>query len=141
MFSALYSRLKKSQAAVVIENVLTDVVKIRLEQTTPAIMANYLIQRVWESKPDIFDGKFGKRPHKITVAACALASGLECFDSSSTNRNALTLALGVVMNELNVNGGLYEVSTVDKTLIDFAANIFIEETDRLADSPLAQSLM
>lgn len=59
MLSAFHSRFRKSQAAVVIENILSDVVEIPLEQITFSAMANNLIRRVWESNPDLFDGKLG----------------------------------------------------------------------------------
>lgn len=140
MLSAYYSRFRKSQAAVIIENILTDVVKIPLEQITFSAMANSLIQRAWESNPDLFDGRLGQRPHKLTVAACAMASGLECFERNSTNYRVLLLSLGVAINEIRANRHSYKFSPTDTALLKFSCSIFDRETEKAADSPLGRSL-
>lgn len=140
MLSAFHSRFRKSQAAVVIENILSDVVEIPLEQITFSAMANNLIRRVWESNPDLFDGKLGQRPHKLTVAACAMASGLECFERNSTNYRVLLLSLGVAINEIRANGQSYKFSPTDTVLLNFSYSIFDRETEKAAESPLGRSL-
>lgn len=132
MFGGVINRYKKAEAAVVIENLLTDVVSQPLEATTPAAMANQLVRRVWDSRPDIFEGKFGRRPLKLSIAACALASGLDCFPVGSINRATLTVALGIVMGEIGVNGRLYDFGSADLMLIEFAEEIYREAEASIA---------
>jgi hypothetical protein len=131
-FNDAKSVYKKSEAAVVVQNLLEHQAKIGLLDVNAQQLANRLVTLVWEQKPDIFDGKFGQRPHKISVAAAALANGLDQFAKGDTNRSALVLSLGTVLSEIETNGRLYSLTGVDQTLIEAAAMIFsdaVKETE------------
>lgn len=138
LFGGIKSTYKKSEAAVVVQNLLEIQSKVGLLDLDPAKLANKLVEAVWNSKPDVFDGKFGQRPHKLTVAACALAYGIEHFEDSDTNRNALILSLGNIISEFEKNGGLYPFNSLDHQLFDASMSIFAEIAREFSESPLAK---
>lgn len=138
-FSDATSAYKKSEAAAVVHNLLEHQAKIGLLDADPQQLANRLVSLAWEQKPDLFDGKSGQRPHKISVAAAALANGIDQFAQKDTNRPALVLALGTILLEIETNGRLYSLSGVDHTLIEAAAMIFSEmATDHQGEKPQPQ---
>ena len=122
LFSGIKSTYKKSEAAVVVQNLLEIQAQVGLLELDPAKLANQLVGSVWDAKPDIYDGRFGQRPHKISVAASALARGaLESTPSSY--RDALVISLGNILSELEVNGGFYPLNSMDHTLIELAVKV------------------
>ena len=76
LFRGIKSTYKKSEAAVVVQNLLEHQAKAGLFNLDPASIATKLVAAAWKQKPDVFDGLFGQRPHKITVAAFAFANGM-----------------------------------------------------------------
>jgi len=124
LFSGIKSTYKKSEAAVVVQNLLEHQAKAGLFELEPASLANKLVATVWDQKPDVFDGKFGQRPHKITVAASALANGIHLFGDDDPNGYALILSLGNILSELEVNGRLYPLNSLDLKLLEDAASTF-----------------
>lgn len=137
LFSGIKSTYKKSEAAVVVQNLLEHQANVGLFDLDPAKLANKLVEIVWDTKPDVFDGKFGQRPHKITVAASALANGIELFDEGDLNRNALVLSLGNILSELETNGRLYPLNSLDHQLLEVSMSIFAEIAQEFSESPLA----
>lgn len=140
LFSGIKSTYKKSEAAVVVQNLLEHQAKVGLLDLDPAKLANKLVEVVWDSKPDVFDGKFGQRPHKITVAASALANGIELFEDGDLNRNALVLSLGNILSELETNGRLYPFNSLDHQLLDASMSIFAEIAKEFSESPIADEI-
>lgn len=130
IFSGIKSTFKKSEAAVVIQNLFDIQVKAGFFQYDPAKIANHLVSHVWEQKPDIFDGKFGVRPHKLAVAAVALGNGFYVFDNDSSLRAACLIALGEILKTINVNGSFFPFNSVDHQLFDSAMQMFSEEAEQ-----------
>jgi hypothetical protein len=126
LFSGIKSTYKKSEAAVVVQNLLEHQANNGFFDLDPALWANKLVAAVWDQKPDVFDGKFGQRPHKLTVAASALAIGVYSFEKNDFNRQAMVLSLGNIFSELEVNDGLYPLNSLDHQLIEAAASIFAD---------------
>jgi len=137
LFSGIKSTYKKSEAAVVVQNLLEHQANVGLFDLDPAKLANKLVENVWDSKSDVFGGKFGQRPHKITVAASALANGIELFDDEDLNRNALVLSLGNILSELETNGRLYPLNSLDHQLLEVSMSIFAKIAQEFSESPLA----
>ena len=138
LFSGIKSTYKKSEAAVVVQNLLEHQAKVGFLDLDPAKLANKLVEVVWDSKPDVFDGKFGQRPHKITVAASALANGIELFEDGDLNRDALVLSLGNILSELETNGRLYPFNSLDHQLLDASISIFAEIAKESSKSIFAE---
>jgi len=135
LFSGIKSTYKKSEAAVVVQNLLEHQVKVGLFDLEPAKLATKLIEIVWDTKPDVFNGKFGQRPHKIIVAASALANGITFFDDEDLKRNALVLSLGNILSEIETNGRLYPFNSLDHQLLEASMSIFAEITQDFAEPP------
>ena len=138
LFSGIKSTFKKSEAAVVVQNLLEIQVNSGLFNLDPPKAANKFIELVWEEKPDLFNGKFGQRPHKIAVAAAALAHATQLFDRDDVNCNAIVISLGNVLSEIDVNGRLYPLNSLDEQLIEEAMFIFSKIAQEFENSPLSK---
>lgn len=117
-FSRLNSTYQKSKAAAVVQSLLEEQVRAGMLSLQPAALANKLTELAWTSYPDVFDGKFGQRPNKITVVACALAKGVEVLNGRNTDKTAVALLLGKVLSELETNGSFYPLSSADHKLLE-----------------------
>ena len=127
--STIKSRYRMSQAAVVVQNLLEPQVRLGLLEGDPAFLANKLVALVWAEKPTVFDGKFGLRPHKISVAAISLANGMNIFSHDKSLKNAFLIALAEILKELSVNGGLYPFNNLDHELLNRAALALAKEAE------------
>jgi hypothetical protein len=136
ILSNIKSTYRKSEAAVVVQNLLEHQAKGGWFDMDPASLANRLVAAVWEQKPDVFGGKFGQRPHKITVAASALASGISFLEENDRNRYALVFSLGNILAEIEVNGMLYPLNSLDHQLLEIAASIFADVTSEDYEIPV-----
>lgn len=91
-----------------------------------------LIEQAWEAKPDIFTGKFGQRPHKVSAAAYILAMGAaDLQDRGMDKGHALTLALGSILTEIDTNANYYPFKNIDHEIIRASVYIYaalIEDT-------------
>lgn len=130
LFRGIKDTYKKSEAAVIVQNLLEHQVSIGTFDDDPAKLANQLVGKVWESLPDVFGGKFGQRPHKISVAATSLVHGIETLDKQSPSRAGLVFSLGALLNEVNTNGSFYPFNSTDLRLLNMSAEIFSEEASR-----------
>lgn len=127
-FSGVKDIYKKSEAAVLVQNLLEHQARIGLLSADPAKLANHLVEVVWQVRPDLFSGKFGQRPHKLSVAASALAFPLRHLKNGAVERDALILSLATLLSELNVNGRLYALNSLDETLLEEAVATFAHVT-------------
>lgn len=133
MFNGLTNSYKKAEAAVVIQNLLAHQASVGTFHSDPVKSASTLVEATWRSKPDLFEGKFGRRPHKLAIAAAALAFGVANGSKDHQNRDGFVLALGATLSEYEINASLYSLNNVDKALFDDAIAVFtqlIEEERR-----------
>lgn len=126
LFNRAKAALKMSHAAVVVQNLLEHQAKCGLFDLNPAACANELVSAVWQGKPDVFSGRYGQWPHKISTAAIALAVGVKRMKDGNPNRNAVLLALGTVLAEVERNGNLYPFTRLDEQLLESAVAVFTE---------------
>lgn len=126
LFGAVKSNWKKSEAAAVVQNLLEHQAKYGFFNADPAQTATFLIAKVWDSKPDIFNGKFGQRPHKMSVAAISLSSAIDNLSPQNDNYSSLIIALGNLLQEWETNGSLYPLNSIDNELLKAALQTFIE---------------
>lgn len=136
MFDGVRNTWRKSEAAVIVQNLLEIQVKNGLSNLDPAETANKLVGVVWDSKPDIFSGKFGQRPHKISLAAAALVQGAYVYPAGHPNHATVVLALGMILREVSINGSLYPLNSLDGTLLDAACAAWALLAERISDDPL-----
>lgn len=141
LFDWVRNTWRKSKAAVVVQNLLEFQVQNGLSDLDPAKTANKLVGAVWDSKPDLFSGKFGQRPHKISVAAAALVQGLHEYPSGNPENGPIVLALGMLLQEVAVNGRLYPFNSLDGTLLEAAFAAHALSSERLINDPLTAELL
>lgn len=127
LFKGAKNTYKKSEAAVIVQNLLSEdpALSDLQGQSRPKELATTLVEGVWKQKSDIFEGQFGQRPHKLAVASIALANGLGAASSENSSidtvsRGAMAFALGRALLEVETNGQLYSLSSMDWELINKA---------------------
>ena len=105
-----------SKAAVIAQNLL-DMSAIRHGfPGNPAKYANQIVGHAWKLNLDAFSGKFGQRPHKLTVAFYSLSlacSTKQINESDDSEHTALMYCIGEIINELNTNSALYPFNSLD----------------------------
>lgn len=124
---------KKSESSLVVKELLMRQAKAGMLTLDPNKLSFDLINSVWYQMPDVFGGKFGQSPHKLAVAAAALANGVEQYKSDDPIRRALILSLGNVLSELETNGPLYPLNSLDQEVIRAAESIFSEVATEIVD--------
>lgn len=123
-FSTITDTAKKAEAGVLVQNLLEHQANAGLFHLDPKKIAHKLVSKVWDAKPDVYFGKFAQRPHKITVAASALINGYEWYSSDDPNRPALLIALGNLLSELEVNGQLYSLNSLDHEILSEVVDLY-----------------
>jgi len=140
MFRGIKNTYKKSEAAVIVENLL------QLRKTEgafygdPASEANNLIKFVYEKNPERFNGNRGLRPHKLTFAAQALANALKEAPENSRNTLVFMACLEQVLQEVEKNQVLYPFNQLDEFLLREALNIFEEKAALYNKSPAGKEM-
>lgn len=117
---------KKTEAAVIVQNLLEHQFNCGILELSPPELATKLVQEAWKDLPDVMNGKFGRRPHKFTVAAVALWRGIKAHDEDRFNRDALIIALGNLLQEVHVNGTLYDFGPIDNYMLEKIAHSYVE---------------
>lgn len=141
IFKGFKNTYKKSEAAVVLQNLLEMQAKSGLFELNPATTANDLIDRVWNDAPHKFDGRFGQRPHKIALAGAALTKAIHSLPFNDTVRNSFCLCLANILSEVEANGSLYPFSNLDFELLSEAASALRANTTDALNSPLGEELV
>ncbi|MHC9013829.1 hypothetical protein [Stenotrophomonas maltophilia] len=131
LFSGIKDNLKKSEAAVCVQNLLEQQQKIGYFSGNPANYANSIVQAAWDERPHVFNGKFGQRPHKISVTAIVLSRALSLSSEGDPNRFALLACLGTAVAEAHTNAGFYPFNNLDMTLLESAGEVFIEKGNEM----------
>lgn len=140
LFGGIKDTFKKSEAAVIVQNLLEMQQKSGLFDNDPASSATSLVDAVWTKNPHLFDGRFGQRPHKISLAASAFSNAIDVLKVGNPNSNCFAMCLGNILNEVSVNGKLYPLNNLDMDLLDTAAKTFTRISEEFAASPLGQEI-
>lgn len=140
LFGGVKDTYKKSEGAVVVQNLLEMQKRGGLFDSDPASTATSLVDAVWAKNPHLFDGRFGQRPHKISLAASAFSNAIEDFEHGNMNSHCFAMCLGNILNEVSVNGKLYPLNSLDTDLLDTAAQTFTQFSEKFATSPLGHKI-
>jgi hypothetical protein len=65
LFSGIMDTYKKSEAAVVVQNLPEHQARVGLLDVDPGKLANRLISLIWDQKPDLFGRKFGEAAQNL----------------------------------------------------------------------------
>lgn len=140
IISGIKNTFKKSEAAVVVQNLLEHQSGAGLFDGDPARSATLLVEAAWQTRPDVFDGKFGQRPHKLSVAAIAFANAVQRSRPDNPNRDAFGLCLGMLLSEAESNGSFYPLTSMDHHLLSDAAAVFSALALEMEDDPLCADI-
>lgn len=130
LFNGIKNNYKKSEAAVVVQNLFEHQASLGNLSVDPAKFATALVARLWEQKVEWFDGTYGQRPHRVTVAAGALAHGVQLLPESDANRFGVLMALASVLSQLEKDAPLFAFNGIDERLLSYAVGVASDEADR-----------
>ena len=125
MFAGLYSNYRLSSAAVVVQNLLEQHGRGGALARNAATIASKLVGRVYNEDPALFDGQRGKRPHKLSLAAVALAQGVKDMRENRDGQLCFHLSLGTVLLELTGKPQDYALSGNDRLLLELAQEVYL----------------
>jgi hypothetical protein len=122
IFKGIKSFYKRSEASIVVQNLLEIQAKELNFSADPAMTARLLVENVWNQSPHLFDGRFGQRPHKISVAAIAFSNEIE-VQGIDDPRHPLVASLLKVLDNVADKGYLYPLNSLDKEHLESASKV------------------
>lgn len=128
---------RMSEAAAVVQKLLEFHGSGTNTEKNAAKIANQLVQRVYDARPELVKGRMGTRPHKASLAAAALGVGIEKLSPSHHQRPHVLDALQDLLTGIAENPHQFAFSLVDHALIEAASQVLIDSN---AD-PLLNELM
>jgi hypothetical protein len=133
MFSSLLTRWRMSQAGVTVQSLLE---LHNFQEVSPngAIVANKLVSAVYDESPRVVSGQAGLRPHKMTLAAAALAKGIIHFQDDLIAKRYFFLSLGTLLLEISEKPHLYALTDVDHYMLELAQKAYF---DNMPPDPFA----
>lgn len=137
MFGAIMTTLRLSQAAVVVQDLLSQYSAHTEMQGFEAEVANKLVQKAHDEKPLLFQGKLGKRPHKMSLAATALGLGVTRMAHRPESHRVLTLALGSLLLDVTGKPGAYALTLHDHSLLELAQGAYLRSTESENETDIA----
>ncbi len=135
LFSGIKNTYKKSEAAVVVQNVLEDAKRIGVFDSDPAKVANKMIEAAWSSRPDVFDGSYGVRPHKVAVAAFSFAYAIANAPKPGVLRSTLFYPFSKLMIEIERNADFFPFNNIDNKLLSTAVSIHRDLIKEMESDP------
>lgn len=128
IFTGARNTLRKAEAAAVVQRLLENQTRVGLVDCKPGPFANELVRAVWAQAPHLFDGSRGAIPHKVSVAAAALANGADALirrNAQDPGAHALIICLGQILQDVEQNEYLYPFNKLDEHLLGQAAGTFV----------------
>jgi hypothetical protein len=137
-FEAPWGNNSQLQATMTVTRVLSRLAEQGLLDGAPGTLADQLVTQVWATKPDIFEGKIGPKPHKVSVAAIALASATHRAAQRGNEIQCGTymLGLGLLLDDIARAAKKYRFHDVDLQLLDAATTMLSGNLDDLQRDPL-----
>lgn len=119
MFSRLKTMWRLNEGAAALQNLL-------VQHACPGAkdLAYRWVAEVNAQRPDLFSGHFGQRPHRISIAAVALAQGfLPRYEQVEAFAHR---AMGTLLTEVAANGRLYPFNGMDHRLLEAADKLYVD---------------
>jgi hypothetical protein len=138
-FSKLLGADLKSNSINIVTNLLQHQIEYGFMTDNPKDVATYLVNRIWKKAPDVFEGRFGQSPFKLTVAIYALVKGYKKYPQGAT-KDAIFISIGNAFSEIHMNGAKYPLNSLDIELLNEADTICIKITEKLKADPLFQEV-
>jgi hypothetical protein len=130
MLRALKDIYKKSEAAAVVKGLLERQQRYGFFTGDAAKVAAELVAEIWSLRPNLFNGTNEARPHKMNLAASSLANGItaQAYDKAYTS--SFTIALGILLTELEENRRLYSLNGLDLKMASVNRKTYFDAIDR-----------
>jgi hypothetical protein len=135
LFTDISSNRRKSEAAVIVAKLLKSFADAGLFDHSPAAIARKLVNQAWKARSEVYIGRFRQRPHPVTIAASALASGFDLFAEDDAGRTVLFAALGQTLSDAQRHGKTYRLGYADQKLFDEAMHVFAELQEDRSEMP------
>jgi len=132
--------LHKSHGAVVAQNLIEMHAKTLWIDIDAHATATRLVAEAWDDNPDLFDGRYGQRPHKISVAAAALSRPFVLGIENREKLNLFAMCIGSILAELEKQGNRYPLSGLDHEILQAAGRHFEAYAEEFEASPLSQEI-
>lgn len=139
-FRSITNALKKSEATIVVQNLLELQVRNGLYDFDPATSAKHLVDAVWKKTPHMFDGRFGQRPHKLSIAGAAFSNAVDALHSRNPNTAPFLICLGKILHEFSVNGNLYPFNNLDFDMLKLSLLIYEKASKVLSESSFGKEI-
>lgn len=141
-FKGVKDTYKKSEAAVVVQNLLTEAASMGMFDKDPAKVANALVGEIWEMMPEVLRGDLGVRPHKITLAAMAFGGALKMDEATDvvSDSHVFAFCLSRVLAEAQQRAAFYQLNFLDQKLLKSALEVFQDFASASESSPIAQEI-
>lgn len=127
MLKWIRDTLRKSRAAVAVQNTFERMPMPFIIPGGPAKFANALVGLAWDDNPSAFDGQHEPSPHHMTVAAIALATGAEVYKENPVVSAICKGALGIILDELIANRFKYSFNETDLSFLDIAERVLFAD--------------
>ncbi|MEH6690849.1 MAG: hypothetical protein V7774_06655 [Pseudorhizobium pelagicum] len=141
-FKSIKDNYKKSEAAVVVQNLLEEASRMEMFPGNASKTANLLVGGAWDELGDLLDGRRGVRPHKIAIAAISIARAIELADATKafSTSHAFAFCLSKILAEVGQNGVLYTLNQLDMKLLNKAGETFSQFATATEMSPIGQEV-
>lgn len=117
LFSFFKTTKAKTEASIIIENLLDIRFKGTEYEKDSHILAQRCIKQAWIEFPDVLNGTFGQRPHKLTTAIAGITALLNFENKDFIASNDLKISLFTALSEFEVNRNFYPFKNIDFQLI------------------------
>lgn len=135
MFGRFKSMFKVSEAGNIVKEALR-ATSVGAPGFDVDALAIRLVSMVYASKPDLFDGKIGQRPHAVATAAAALAQGLKTRPEgfSEAVDHSMFLALGSILLSVSTHSQKYGLGGYDVPMLKVAEQAYFEHEQRTREA-------
>ncbi len=120
-----------------IEGVLENLLKIQVDNGTmsqdPKLVAKLCMLKAWDDFPDVFNGNFGQRPHKLIGVAVGIASVINTTERENKDFLGLLTAFFTVLSEIETNRNYYPFTNIDYEMLNRIAPIIESEQKAFDD--------
>ena len=122
--SFIVNTVKKSQAAIIVQNLLTEIHASGHYAGIPARDATLLVYEAWHTSPEIFDGRSRPRPSKFSIALAAIAQKARLSDSTDPNLLGYLICMGKVLEASTRPIKPFPVNKTDAAIVMLAATAY-----------------
>ena len=115
-----------------IESVVEKLLEIQVNNGTfsanPKQVATLCMLGAWKNFPDVFNGNFGQRPHRLIGASVGIATIINTTERENKDFRGLLMAFFTVLSEIETNKNYYPFSNIDYEMLNRITPIIESET-------------